>query len=117
LWYIAGDPRVDIQLRNELRDPNNRVFLSVVSAWEIIIKHLLGKLPLPEPPEILIPQARHRHGFHSLELDEASILRLMNLPPLHKDPFDRLLIGQALEHDLTLVTVDAAIRAYPVSVR
>jgi PIN domain nuclease of toxin-antitoxin system len=79
-----------------------------------MIKHQLGKLPLPEPPENYLPEQRRRHRISSLMVDEASVARLAGLPPLHRDPFDRLLICQALEHGRTLITVDDAIRAYPV---
>jgi len=79
-----------------------------------MIKHQLGKLPLPEPPARYLPEQRRRHSISSLALDEASVARLAGLPPLHRDPFDRLLVCQALEHGLTLITVDDAVRAYPV---
>ena len=82
--------------------------------WEVVIKHGLGKLPLPQPPEIYLPRQRRDHGIASLEMDEATIAFLPKLPALHRDPFDRILICQALQHGLTLVTVDAAIQAYPV---
>lgn len=79
-----------------------------------MIKHQLGKLPLPEPPGQYLPEQRRRHSISSLTVDEASVARLAGLPPLHRDPFDRLLVCQALEHGLTLITVDDAVRAYPV---
>ena len=84
-----------------------------MSVWEAIIKHQLGKLPLPQPPELYIPAQRDRHRIASLPVDEPSVTCLAALPPLHRDPFDRLLIAQALRHNLQLVTVDAAIRSYP----
>jgi len=79
-----------------------------------MIKHQLGKLPLPEQPGQYLPEQRRRHAISSLPVDEASVARLAGLPPLHRDPFDRLLVCQALEHGLTLITVDDAVRAYPV---
>jgi PIN domain nuclease of toxin-antitoxin system len=99
--------------REALRDPANEVFLSVVSLWEAIIKYQLGKLPLPQPPHLYLPTQRARHRIASLTADEASVARVASLPPLNRDPFDRLLIAQALQHGLTLLTVDAAILAYP----
>jgi PIN domain nuclease of toxin-antitoxin system len=86
----------------------------VVSAWEIVVKHQIGKLWLPESPDLLIPKARQRHLIHSLSLDEPSAARLVQLPLLHRDPFDRMLIAQAIEHNLVLMTADVAIHAYPV---
>ncbi len=114
LWLLIGDRRLGDAARDAVRDPANDVFLSVVSLWEIIIKHQLGHLPLPDAPETYVPAQRQRHQIASLGVDEGSVARVAHLPPLHRDPFDRLLIGQAIEHGLTLVTVDAAIRAYPM---
>ena len=116
LWFISGSIRLENALRDSIRDPNNEVYLSVVSVWEAIIKYQIGKLPLPEPPEIYLSLQRARHLIASLNLDESSVAQLAKLPPLHRDPFDRMLICQALQHGLTIATVDAAIRAYPVSV-
>ncbi len=84
--------------------------------WEILVKYPLGKLPLPQPPETYLPLQRDRHMIESLQLDEASVRHLAKLPPLHRDPFDRMLICQALEHNLVIATVDVAIRSYSVRV-
>jgi PIN domain nuclease of toxin-antitoxin system len=116
LWYISGDARLPAQLREHLRNPDNEVLLSVVSVWEAIVKYRLNKLPLPEPPESYLPRQRERHQIQSLVLDEPSVAELAQLPPIHRDPFDRMLICQALRHGLTIATVDEAIRAYPVPV-
>ncbi|MBD1935376.1 MULTISPECIES: type II toxin-antitoxin system VapC family toxin [Cyanophyceae] len=116
LWFISGDRRLSNDLRDSIRDSDNEVYLSVVSVWEAIIKYQLGKLPLPESPETYLPKQRDLHLIASLHLDENSVAQLVNLPPLHRDPFDRILICQAVEHGLTIATVDAAIRAYSVSV-
>jgi PIN domain nuclease of toxin-antitoxin system len=89
--------------------------LSVVSVWEASIKYHLGKLPLPEPPETYLPEQRRLHLISSLLLEESDLKPLGSLPPLHRDPFDRVLICQAIANGLTLVTVDTAIQAYPVS--
>lgn len=115
LWFIAGDSRLNRDTVELIRAPNNAVYCSVVSLWETLVKYRLGKLPLPLPPETYLPEQRDRHRIASLPLDEESVKRLAQLPLLHRDPFDRILICQALTHDLTLVTVDAAIRAYPVN--
>ena len=90
------------------------MYLSPVSLWEALVKHRLGKLPLPAQPEIYLATERARHGIESLALDEASVQRLAILPNHHRDPFDRMLICQAQEHHLTLVTVDTLIPLYPV---
>ena len=114
LWLIAGDQRLPEVMQRDILNPENEVYLSAISLWEISVKYQLGKLPLPEPPENYLPVQRERHMIASLPLDEASVSQLAKLPSIHRDPFDRMLICQALEHRLTIVTVDEMIRAYPV---
>ena len=115
LWFISGDPQLSINTRDIIRDSDNEVYLSVVSVWESIIKYQLGKLPLPESPEIYLPKQRNLHQITSLPIDETSVSQLIHLQLLHRDPFDRMLICQALQHGLTIATIDSAIRAYDVS--
>ncbi len=114
LWYISKDERLDNSKRDAIKDSSNEVYLSVVSVWEAIIKYQLGKLPLPESPEIYLPVQREHHQISSLILDEASVAHLVKLPSLHRDPFDRMLVCQTIVHDFNLVTVDDMIRSYPV---
>jgi len=114
LWYISADPRLPIDVRNSIRDAANEVYLSAASVWEAVIKHALGKLPLPAPPAVYLPQQRQMHRIASLPIEEATVARLAGLPDLHRDPFDRILVAQALQHDLALATVDNAVRAYPL---
>jgi PIN domain nuclease of toxin-antitoxin system len=115
LWFISGDIRLDNDVKDAIRTSENDVYLSVVSLWESIVKYQLGKLPLPESPEIYFPKQRESHQIANLHLDESSIAQLIGLPSFHRDPFDRMLICQALEHGLTIATADRAVRAYPVS--
>jgi PIN domain nuclease of toxin-antitoxin system len=114
LWFITGDNRLSADLQESIRKPDNEVYLSVVSLWEASVKYQIGKLPLPQPPGSYLPLQRERHLIASLPLDEASVGQLANLPPLHRDPFDRMLVCQALEHKMTIVTIDDAIRAYQI---
>ena len=86
LWFIAGDSALPEKTRTTVQDPQNQVFLNVVSLWEIIIKHALGKLPLPQPPESFIPAQRTAHGILTLSLDESSVKRLAGLPSHHETP-------------------------------
>ena len=116
LWYITGDPRLPAIVLPLIRDPDNEIYLSPVSVWEIIVKHQLGKLPMPQPPATYAPQQRQRHQIKSLPLDENSVTNLGQLPALHKDPFDRMLICQAIQHDLALASVDDAVRNYSAHV-
>jgi len=114
LWLISGDARLPILFRDVIREPINTVYLSTASLWEIIIKYQLGKLPLPQSPEIYIPRQRLNHQIKSLAVSESSLKYLVSLPNLHRDPFDRVLISQALENNLTIITVDPEILNYNV---
>src|SRR6266478_159216 len=116
LWFISGDTRLPTDWRDSIRNTENAVFLSVVCIWEAMVKHRLGKLPLPHPPEHYLPAQRARHQIASLSLDEASVCQLATLPSVHRAPFDRMLVYQALEHGLTMVTVDPMFQAYPVPI-
>ncbi len=111
---MADSPELSDAARRTFSDPDNEVFLSVASAWEIIVKHRLGKLPLPEPPHDFVKKWRIRHDIDSLPLDEASVLQLPRLPGYHKDPFDRILVCQAIAGGLVILTPDPRITAYPV---
>jgi PIN domain nuclease of toxin-antitoxin system len=114
LWYISADPRLPVALRDAIRDPVNEVYLSAASVWEAVIKYALGKLPLPEPAASYLPRQRDTHHIKTLPIEEGALAHLAGLPPLHRDPFDRVLIAQALQHGLTLVSMDDAVRAYSV---
>lgn len=114
LWYITADPRLPAAFRTAIQDDRNAVFLSVASVWEAVIKHGLGKLPLPGPPAAYLPQQREAHGIVSLPVDEGAMPYLAGLPRLHRDPLDRLLIAQALQHGMTLASVDPAMAAYAI---
>jgi PIN domain nuclease of toxin-antitoxin system len=98
-----------MRARDLFTDPSNGVFLSSVSAWEISVKHGLGRLALPEPPSRFVPAMRELHGVQPLPLDEESALHLARLPNRHRDPFDRMLICQALVHGLSILGPDELI--------
>lgn len=115
LWFVSGDPRLPESVADIVRDPANHVYLSVVSFWEISVKHGLGKLQLPEPPALFVPYQRDQHCFLPLALDEEAVARLGSLPNIHRDPFDRMLVCQAQAHGLTLASSDPLVRQYPVS--
>jgi PIN domain nuclease of toxin-antitoxin system len=115
LWYISADPRLPAAYLDAIRAPGNRVHLSVASLWEAEIKHSMGKLPLPSPPVEYLPPRRAAHGIVSLAIDEDSLIALAGLPLLHRDPFDRIIIAQAVQHGLAILTVDQVMKAYPVT--
>jgi PIN domain nuclease of toxin-antitoxin system len=114
LWLVAGDVKLPQQTADAVRDPHNEVFLSAVSFWEISLKHSLGKLPMPQPPAQFIPMQRQKHSIAPLALDEAAVAQLSGLPALHRDPFDRMLVCQAMAHGLTLASSDPVMRRYPI---
>lgn len=114
LWWVADDPKLSVNAKAIIANPETEIYFSVVSAWEIIIKVGTGKLTLPEPPETYIPSRISANQFESLSVQMPHILRINSLPNLHKDPFDRLLIAQGIEEDLLIVTIDNLIVQYPV---
>lgn len=114
LWYITGDTRIPAAWVTALRDPANDVYLSVISIWEACIKYHLGKLPLPGQPESYLVGQRQLHGITDLPFEESDLLPIGSLPSHHRDPFDRILICQALSRGLTLVTDDTTISLYSV---
>ena len=114
LWAVTGASDLSKDARELFSDPENEIYLSSVSAWEISVKHALGKLPLPESPIKYVPAQRKEHGIESLDLDEEAALHLIRLPALHKDPFDRMLVCQAIVQGLVLLTPDKLITQYAV---
>ena len=114
LWIVAGAPELSDRARIAFTAPDNEVYLSAVSAWEIAVKHGLGRLPLPSPPSDFVPAMRQQHGIAPLALSEDAALLLGKLPAFHRDPFDRMLICQATVEGLVLLTPDEQIMSYPV---
>ena len=116
LWLTLNDPNLSHRARQEIVDPGNTIYLSVASAWEMCVKYDLGKLPLPLPPEQFVPTRRMTYRLSTLGLEETDVFHLRLLPTHHKDPFDRMLICQALAQNLTILTPDPLIQQYPVRV-
>jgi PIN domain nuclease of toxin-antitoxin system len=115
LWFVSGNPKLPARLKQEIQNPKNSVFLSVVSLWEIIVKEKIGKLPLPKSAAQYVPEQRRRHGILNLDLGEPAVMRLSLLPSIHRDPFDRMLVCQAQEHNLHLASSDLVMGRYPVT--
>lgn len=116
LWAAAEPARLTAAARAAIQDGNNAVVVSAVTGWEVAIKQALGKLTLPSPAEQWVPEVLQACAFGTAPVDMAAALRLRALPPHHRDPFDRMLIAQALESGLTVVTHDRVFEAYGVSV-
>ena len=117
LWFIAGHQNLSEKAKAMILDPGNEVPVSIASLWEIAIKHGLGKLALAQPYDQLIPEQMERNEFEMLPIEVPHLGELVKLPPSdHRDPFDRIVIAQAIGEDLTVVTNDAAFAEYPVKV-
>jgi PIN domain nuclease of toxin-antitoxin system len=97
-----------------MEDQRNTPLVSAVVSWEIAIKYGLGRLPLPESPERYVPERLRAIGAESLPVEHTHALAVAKIPPLHRDPFDRLLVAQAGLLDLPILTADPQVAAYPV---
>lgn len=113
LWLAWDSPRLSSAARAAYQAPDAEVFLSAASVWEITVKHGLGKLPLPDAPDRLVPRLREAMGLRPLPISEEAALCVGRLPALHRDPFDRMLVAQAIAHGLVLLTSDAMLQQYP----
>ncbi len=113
LWIAAGASQLSRRAAALFQSPDNEVFLSAASAWEIAIKQAIGRLELPDDVAKFVPDMREFHGIAPLAVDEASALHLSRLPALHRDPFDRMLVSQAIVHGLTILTPDPLVAQYP----
>lgn len=116
LWCTAMPTRLAADVRGAIQDGANEVFVSAATAWEIAIKQSIGKLDLPRPAEQWVPDMIARSHFEIADVALGAALRVRSLPWHHRDPFDRLLIAQALEGGYTLVTHDPVFSAYGVAV-
>jgi PIN domain nuclease of toxin-antitoxin system len=110
LWALSNDARLSTRARQVILDPANDVLVSVVSAWEMATKSALGKLRTPNNLEQVMAEA----GFIQRLVLFEDCTRLATLPPLHRDPFDRMLVCQALGEGIPIVTCDEAIPSYRV---
>ena len=116
LWIASESPKLSKIAAAVFLDRDSELYLSAASAWEIGIKYASGRLPLPQRPDIFIPKLRDASDIASLDVDEESALHAARLPGLHSDPFDRMLIAQAIVHGMTILTPDPEIEQYGVRV-
>lgn len=115
LWFIDADARPSTSAAARIGNPDERVLISVVSAWEIIIKLGTGKLVLSRPLEELWPESISQNEFDVLNVTVDHVLALSPLPQHHRDPFDRPLIAQAIAEGHQIVSADTAFDAYPIT--
>jgi PIN domain nuclease of toxin-antitoxin system len=114
IWLSINPERLSEQAAALLIDEANRWFLSVVSVWEIQIKRQLGKLTLSLPLQDLIANQQQTNGLQLLSIKLDHIFMLENLPQFHRDPFDRLIIAQAITEQMSLLSIDSVFDQYPV---
>jgi PIN domain nuclease of toxin-antitoxin system len=113
LWLIQGDPQLSKMAREIMSDDTNQLYFSVASIWEIAIKLNIGKLKIGHTIEdiyTLLAQLK----IEVLPIDRSDLVQYLMLPLHHRDPFDRILIAQAMDRDLVLVSADESLRAYAV---
>ena len=115
LWWLADSERLSIRARRVVADESNAILVSAASAWEIATKLRLGKLTVSEAVALDITGAVASQGFEELAISVADAERAGGLPGPHRDPFDRMLIAQALSRDLAIVSIDAAFDRYGVN--
>jgi PIN domain nuclease of toxin-antitoxin system len=116
LWYLLAPQRLNPAATEVLREQQNEVYFSTASAWEIVVKVGTGKLSLPAPPTEYIPSRLAELNHQSLPILQNHVLRIEQLPHHHRDPFDRVLVAQAQEEELQLMTADRVLRAYEVPI-
>ena len=114
LWWIAASPKLSRKAKSAIAKASNRCLVSVASGWEIAIKLSLGQLKVDAALDRFIPEQLALNGFEPLAIDFKHTARVARLPFHHRDPFDRLLVAQALEEELAVVTADPVFAQYGV---
>lgn len=116
LWWLYDSSRLSARVRQILADGSNTLLFSSASVWELIVKIQSGKLRIPEEPGAFIARRLALHSMDSLSVKLEHALRLYMLPAHHKDPFDRILVAQAISERVPIITADSQIPRYPVEV-
>jgi PIN domain nuclease of toxin-antitoxin system len=115
LWFALGDPKLSSIARREIENPSNEKLISPVSYWEVAIKISIGKYTLPQSYEEFIHKAVDRNGFAILHIEPRHAAAVANLPFHHRDPFDRLLIAQAIVEQIPILSGDPTFDQYAVT--
>jgi PIN domain nuclease of toxin-antitoxin system len=115
LWWLSEPHKLTSSMQQAISHPDNKLFLSVASIWEIAIKVAIGKLTIPQSLSKLVAEQLPQDGINTLDIRAIHALKIEELPVHHQDPFDRILIAQAICENLTIVTGDRQFIAYPVS--
>jgi PIN domain nuclease of toxin-antitoxin system len=112
IWWVEGDQKIGADFKKIIGNSDGNIYISLASIWEMVIKKSLGKLKLKKPLDEIVENSK----FRILGIELPHILGIMKLPSYHKDPFDRMLIAQALTEKMTLITVDVNIKKYKVPI-
>jgi PIN domain nuclease of toxin-antitoxin system len=115
LWFVGGSDALSADARAAIEDPDNSSFLSMASAWELSIKSSLGKIEFVEPFESFLPEQLTINGFDLFNIDWRHVAQVHSLPYHHRDPFDRLLVAQALVENMPVVSKETGFDAYGVT--
>ncbi len=116
LWWITDDPQLSVNARELIGDGHNTLYWSAASSWEVSIKYALGRMPLPEAPEQFLPAEIEKNRIESLPIIDVHAFEAGQLPQHHRDPFDRMLIAQALVESFALVSNDRQLNHYDVEI-
>lgn len=116
LWAAGAPQRLTPQTRDLLRDPATELMFSTASIWEVVIKNALGRSDFRVDPQML-RDGLLRNGYSELGIRSDHALAVGHLPPIHNDPFDRILVAQAQVENATLLTLDEELVRYPVQIR
>jgi PIN domain nuclease of toxin-antitoxin system len=116
MWSVGPSEKIGKPGLEIIKNGEAEIYLSAVSSWELAIKTQLGKFDLPEAPRSYIPKRLAQQGIRSLSITQAHTLKVYDLPLHHQDPFDRLIIAQAIAEEMTILTADRAFGKYPVKV-
>jgi len=115
LWWITDEPQLPAHIRKVISDIGNELFFSAASCWEIAIKAQLGKIKLPAKPDIFISEQLAINEIQSMPVQSSHALHVFNLPPLHRDPFDRIIVAQAYLENMPVITSDSLISQYDIA--
>ena len=116
LWFVSARTELSPQANTTIGDPGNSVYLSLVSIWELAIKLRIGKLEVtPAPLSVWLDKHLAENSFRLLEIKVSHLVRYAELPPIHRDPFDGLLVAQSMVADIPIITSDAAFDHYPIA--
>ena len=113
LWLVDDQSALSSEAAKAIRDNAGYIFISAITGFELTVKHKKGRLKLPQPPEKWYPKALELHGLREIPINGTIAVHAANLPDIHNDPCDRIIIATAQRHELDVITIDKTIPQYP----